>query len=68
MPADPLQVKPDAQSVSAVHVVLQAAPAVSQANIPQPVAVAVQWPALQAEVVWVIASEQVGGAQVVPAG
>jgi hypothetical protein len=68
-PGDPVQVAPEAQSVLPVHIVLQTAFVVSHENGAQLVVEGVHWPAaLQAEVVSVIPSGQLTGAQVVPAG
>jgi hypothetical protein len=67
---DPLQVAPEAQSVSAVQVCLQTPPSVSQANGAQLAPVGVHWPtAVQVDVVIVMPpSGQLGGAQLVPTG
>jgi hypothetical protein len=60
-----VQVEPDAQSVLVVHIVLQTAFVVSHENGAQLVVEDVHWPAaLQAEVVSVIPSGQLTGAQV----
>jgi hypothetical protein len=68
LPGDPLQVEPDAQSVSAVHIVLQALFATSQANGAQLTGDGLHTPAAQTEVVKLIPSGQLAGAQVPPAG
>jgi hypothetical protein len=68
LPGDPLHVEPDAQSVSAVHMVLQALLATSQANGAQLTVDGLHSPAAQTEVVRLIPSGQLAGAQVPPDG
>lgn len=69
LPGDPLQVAPEAQSVSAVQLCLQAPPAVSQPKGAQLMPAGVHWPtAVQVEVVIVMSSGQLGDAQLVPKG
>ena len=58
--------EPDAQSVSAVHIVLQTLLARSQANGAQLVVVGLHCPALQIEVVRLIPSGQLAAAQEIP--
>jgi hypothetical protein len=67
-PTDPEQVKPEAQSVSAVQVVLQAPLERSQPNGAQLAVVGLHCPALQADVVRLIPSGQLAGAQLVVVG
>jgi hypothetical protein len=67
--AGPLHVRPEAQSASMAHDVLQTALAVSQANGAQLVAAPVHCPtAVQVEVVNVIPGGQLAGEQTVPVG
>jgi hypothetical protein len=65
-----LHVAPEAQSVFAVQLCLQAPPAVSHANGAQLTAAGVHWPtAVQVDVVIVMPpSGQLGDAQLVPTG
>jgi hypothetical protein len=64
--AEPVQLAPDAQSASVVHIVLQALAEASQANGAQLAGEALHCPALQVEVLRVIASVQLVAAQEVP--
>ena len=68
LPGEPEQVKPEAQSVSAVQAVLQALLVRSQANGAQLAVVGLHCPALQADVVRLIPSGQLAGAQLVVVG